>query len=180
MTADEVFGMTLFDMRRRIAEKGRCKTQDAIPAAHRLRRKVDTLPGKNSEAKLEHALSLTGISRDVPAEDLLNACISLWWTELKAAIEPYDRAAHETHPRSIPVRRKYKKAKEYWAKFMFTKKAEFEDILSQYKCKDVKFPYLTVVGSISEVQLAARRITEWPIKSNVFDIDDEVEEDECL
>lgn len=173
MTADEFFGTTLFDMRRCIAGRAKCKTQDAIPAAHKLRRKVDTLPGKSQDDKLNAILAETGLAKDVPASDLLDACVKLWWTEIKSAIEPYDRAAHETHPRSVPIRRKYKKAKEYWAKYMFSKKAEFDDILARYNCKDVKFPYLTVVGTISEVQLAARRISEWPLKSNVFDIDDE-------
>jgi len=175
MTADEFFGTTLFDMRRSIASRAKCKTQDAIPAAHCLRRKVDTLPGKNRDDKLNAILAETGIPKDGTSENLMDACITMWWDELKSAIEPYDRAAHETHPRSIPVRRKYKKAKEYWAKYMFTKKTEFDDILNRYKCKDVNFPYLTVVGSITEVQLAARRISEWPLKSNVFDINDEDE-----
>lgn len=181
--ANEFFSISLFDMRRCIADKAKCKTQDAIPAAHRLRRKVDAQPGKTNDAKLDILLRATGLTKDVSATELLTACIDMWWDEIKSLIEPYDRAAHETHPRALPQRRKYKKAKEYWAKYMFTKRAEFESVQKKFKCKDVEFPYLTVVGSIFEVQLANNSISEWPINSNVFDINDEDDEefqDECI
>ena len=46
-------------------------------------------------------------------------------------------------------------------------------MLKRYKCKDVNFPYLTITGSLFEIQLANKSISEWPLKSNVFDINDE-------
>jgi hypothetical protein len=170
---DDFWGLTLFTMRKCIADKAKCKTQDAIPSAHRLRKKVGALNGRTKEDKLETLLKATGLTKNASAYDLLNGCLDLWWTELKSAIEPYDRSAHETHPRALPIRRKYKKSAEYWSKYKFTKKTEFDAVLQKYKCKDVNFPYLTVVGTLFEVQLANRNISEWPLKSNVFDINDE-------
>ena len=170
---DDFWGLSLFDMRKCIAEKAKCKTQDAIPAAHRLRKKVGALKGKTKEDKLDTLLKATGLTKNASAYDLLNGCLDIWWTELKSAIEPYDRAAHETHPRALPIRRKYKKAAEYWSKYKFSKRSEFDAVLKKYKCKDVAFPYLTVVGTVFEVQLANNSISEWPLKSNVFDINDE-------
>lgn len=174
MTLHEDFeSFSLFTMRKCIAAKAKCKTQDAIPAAHRLRRKVDMLPGKNSEERVQYLLKKLNIAPSVSANELLHACVDSWWAELKSLIVPYDRSAHESHPRSLPVRRKYKKAKEYWTKYKFSSRSEFDRVLARYKCKDVNFPYLTVVGSIFEVQLANNSISEWPLKSNVFDINDE-------
>lgn len=170
---DEFFGLKLFAIRKCIADKAKCKTQDAIPAAHRLRKKVGALKGKTQEDTIDNLLRVTGLTKDASAYNLLNACIDLWWNELSSAIVPYDRSEHETKPRSLPVRRKYKKAKEYWSKYKFTKRTEFDTVLRKYKCKDVNFPYLTVVGTLFEVQLANNGISEWPIKSNVFDINDE-------
>lgn len=171
--SDDFFGLSLFEMRRRISEKAKCKTQDTIPAAHRLRRLVGAQTGKTPMDKVASLLKLTGLSESASASSLLDACIDTWWTELSSLITPYDRAAHEKHPRALPVRRKYRKAKEYWTKYKFSKRAEFDDVLKRYKCKDVNFPYLTVTGSLFEIQLANKSISEWPLKSNVFDINDE-------
>lgn len=170
---EEASVLSLFELRRRIAEKAGCKTQDAIPAAHRLRRKVGAQPGISTSDKLQSLKTTMGLTECASASELIDACIKLWWDELKSAITPYDRSAHEKHPRSLPIRRKYRKAKEYWTKYKFSKREEFDDVLSRYKCKDVNFPYLTIVGTLFEIQLASKRISEWPLKSNVFDINDE-------
>jgi len=169
---DEFPQLSLFTIRKQIADKAKCKTQDAIPAAKLYRRKLGAL-GKTPADKIKAALLATRLKEDVSAVDLLTGLIDVWWNEIKDAIEPYDRAAHETHPRSLPIRRKYRKAKEYWSKYKFSKRAEFDAVLQKYKCKDVNFPYLTVVGSLFDIQLANNSISEWPLKSNVFDINDE-------
>lgn len=181
--AEDFFKINLFTIRRCIAGKAHCKAHDTIPAAHRLRRAIDSL-GRTDDARIEKLLEYTKLEPTVTALELLEGIIAFWWCDLKQLIEPYDRAAHEKHPRSLPQRRKYKKASEYWAKYMFTKRSEFESVQKRFKCKDVEFPYLTVVGTIFEVQLANNSISEWPLKSNVFDINDEdpIEgfEDECI
>ncbi len=174
---EEFFGLTLFDIRRAMADKAKCKAHDTIPAAHMYKKKLNEL-GKTNDERLSAALLATGLPESVTAEDLLTGLISLWWGDLAPLITPYDRAAHETHPRKLPIRRSYKKAKEYWAKYKFSKLAEFESVQKKFKCKDVKFPYLTVVGTIFDIQLANNTISEWPLKSNVFEIDDEGKMDE--
>jgi hypothetical protein len=176
--SDDFFGLNMFAFRRCIAGRAKCKTHDTIPAAHRLRSKVDATAGKTNEEKLVELLRVTGLQDSVSANDLLEALVEKWWTELKPLITPYDRDAHASHPRSLPIRRKYKKAKEYWAKYMLAKKSEFDEVVRKYKCKDVKYPYLTIVGTLFEVQMANRAISEWPLKSNLFDINDEDCEEE--
>lgn len=175
----EFFSMTLFDIRRRITKKAGCKPMDAVEASNRLRRMVDTLPGWTDQ-KLERIYKDTGLTPDVSTDELIDGLIDAWWGELKPLIRPYDRMAHETHPRSIPIRRTVKKAKVYYATYEMGSHEEFNALVAKYSrtgtfpeitVKDAEFPTITLTAKTPfAITLANKSVNAYPTASNVLEV----------
>lgn len=173
------FGMSLFDLRRRISKKANCKSMDAVAAANRLRRMVETMPGRTDQ-KLDKIYKDTGLTQFVSTDELIDGLIDAWWGEIKTAIGPYNRADHETHPRSIPIRRTIKKADEYYARYEMSSRKDFDDVVNRYrkengypdiKIKNAKYPYITLTAKTPfEITLANKSVNAYATASNVLEV----------
>lgn len=173
------FGMSLFDLRRRISAKAGCKSMDAVAAANRLRRMVDTMPGR-SDQRLEKIFKDTGLTEDVSTDELIDGLIDAWWDDIKTYIRPYNRAAHETHPRSIPIRRKVKKAAVYYAKYEMSSRKDFDAVVQRYSraggypditITKAQYPIINITAKTPfEITLANKNVNAYPIASNVLEV----------
>lgn len=178
LVPNDILNASLFDLRRRISAKAGCKTMDAVAAANRLRSMVDRLPGK-PEAKLAKVLEITELSDDVSAETLLDILIDKWWGILRPCIQHYDRAEHESHPRSIPVRRTIKKAAVYYATYEIQDRQEFDDLVTRYSkpngypeitIGEQEYPKITLTAKTPfEITLVNRRVNAYAVESNVLE-----------
>jgi len=139
---------------------------------------VETMPGRVDQ-KLAKIYKDTGLSENVSTDELIDGVIDAWWGEIRQYIRPYKRSEHETHPRSIPIRRTIKKADVYYARYQMSSKKDFDDAVTRYSKKgsypDItitvqNYPYLTITAKTPfEISLAIRSINAYPVASNVLE-----------
>ena len=173
------FGMSLFDLRRRISTKAKCPSMDAVAAANRLRRMVETMPGRTDQ-KLEKIYKDTGLSENVSTDELIDGLINAWWSEIKSYIGPYNRADHETHPRSIPIRRTIKKAAVYYVRYEMPTQKDFDAVVQKYsraqtfpdiKIVESNYPYIKLTAKTPfEITLVNKSVNAYPVASNVLEV----------
>lgn len=173
MEKSELFRLSRFKLRRRIASKANVNTMDAIEAVNRFRRKLDMLPGQ-TERKYAQLIQITGLDpKTVTLDIMIDKLLELWWSELQPLIKPYDRESHQFKRRAIPIRRKIKKAKEYFAKYEIESRKEFDRLVANplLQIKEAVFPYITVSsdnpGYINRID---REFNSFCIESNVFEV----------
>lgn len=173
LNKSELFRLSRFKLRRRIASKAKVNTMDAIEAVNRFRRKLDMLPGQ-TERKYAQLLQLTGLDPETVTLDIMvDKLLEMWWSELQPLIQPYDRESHQFKPRSIPVRRKIKKAKEYYAKYEVSSQKEFDRLVANplLQIKEAVYPYITVSSdNPNYINRVDREFNSFCIESNVFEV----------
>ena len=162
-----------FKLRRLIASRAKANPMDVIEAVNRVRRKLDMLPGQ-TDRKYAQLLQITGVDPETATEELvIDRMLDAWWTEIQTLIHPYDREAHQFKPRAIPVRRKIKKAKEYFAKYEIGSRKEFDSLVANpnIHVKEAVFPYITVASdNPNYINRIDREFNSFCIESNVFEV----------